>query len=185
MGNAYVELQKKAQHTIQELDRSKRLAADLLDRISGRCNAEHGFPSEHIWFEESMIIPPGADAREVQIEQEKPRNRSPRAAMAIKRDPYDGSQKVTMGFRVTTIDRAYVETWVPLTVRVEGSILRISLSDKTELQIDTSDLPEEVKRQESALLGSVLREVDKTIGKFLTGVTKERIGFHQKSGESV
>jgi len=113
MANTYVELQKKAQHTIQELERSQRLTADLLDRISSRCNSEHGFPSDHMWFEESVIIRPDADPREVRIEQEKPRDRSPRAGMAIKRDPYDGSQKVTMGFRVTSIDRAYVETWVP------------------------------------------------------------------------
>jgi hypothetical protein len=46
-----------------------------------------------MWFEESVIIAPDADPREVQIEHEKPRDRSPRAAMAMKRDRYDGSQK--------------------------------------------------------------------------------------------
>jgi hypothetical protein len=185
MNDTYIQLQKKAQHTIEELERSQRIVADLLDRISARYNGEHGFPSDHIWFEESIIIQPGADTREIQTEQQKPRKRSPRSVMAMKRDSYDGSQKVTVGFRVTTVDHAYVETSVPLTVRVEGSILHISLPDKTELKIETSDFPEEVKKQESALLGGVLREVHNMLDKFLTGTTKERIGFHQKSGEPV
>ena len=186
MNSTYIQLQREAQDTMQESRRRKRTVADFLDRMAVRCNREHGFPSDHIWFEEPIIIPPDADAREIQIEKDKPKNRGPRAVMVIRRDPYDGSQKINMGFRITT-DTDSVEASLPLTVRVEESTLHITLPkpSKTEVKIQTDDLSERVKQQEVQLLDGVLRELHNIMPKFLTGATKESIGFHQTSGESL
>jgi hypothetical protein len=187
MDTPYVRLQKEAQRVIEELQRRKALVVNTLDTIAQISRTQYGVPLPNIWFEVPAILPPEAEWREIDAEMNKPRERHERAARALTRDPHDGNLKINIGLRVITARESYVETSVPITVRVEGTTLHFTLPkpDQTEVTILANEFPEDVKEQQMKLLSAVMREVKGFMEKFLTGGARKKIGFYESSGESI
>jgi hypothetical protein len=174
MHNPYQNLQIAAGRMISEFERQQQLLSHFIDGAATRLRNFGGFPAESIWFHPPTPRDPLTGRF---IPQTEPPKQCALFMDAAERRN-DGSYEVAMCFGINAGNGGDLVICRPIVAKVDDEIVRVKVGKQDQIEIETNDLPEEVRRSADGLEAVLLGDLAQFIKAWQNGETGENeMGF--------